>query len=262
MEAVMDRFIRKFSRNIFTGTIILSAVFLLAACGEKEVPADVLLADSLSEAAKGNWEKSAEFSSAVLAKDKNNVHALILQALAMHNTDRLQEAMENISAAVKLAPADFQAQYLLGFFAYKAGRYKEAVRPLTMAHNLKPDDLNTLILLAQTHYTQKNDRLAISFYKKLALHPKYKNSALPVNALGILHARSNPVLAERYFQEAVRRTQIQGHPLTTLNRAIFYEGRRNKKLAQTLYRKFISETKDKAEYAPLRKQVLGHIDSL
>ena len=261
-EAVMDRFRKKISKDIFIGTIILFAVFLLAACGKKEVSADVLLSDSLLEAVNGNWEKSAEFSSAVLAKDKNNIHALILQALAMHNTDRLQEAMENISAAVKLAPANFHAQYLQGFFAYKAGRYKDAVRPLTMAQNLKPDDLNTLILLAQTHYTLKNDRLAVSLYKKMALHPKYKNSALPVNALGILFARSNPALAERYFQEAERRTKVQGHPLTTLNKAIFYEGRRNKKQSVALYRKFISETKGKAAYDPLRKQVLQHIGSL
>ena len=249
-------------RKIFRWMVPVFVIFFLVSCGKKEIPSDVLLANSFSEAAKGNWEKSAENSAAVLAKDKNNIHALILQALAMHNTDRLQEAMDTISAAVKLAPTNFHAQYLQGFFAYKAGRYKDAVRPLTMAQNLKPDDLNTLILLAQTHYTLKNDRLAVSLYKKMALHPKYKNSALPVNALGILFARSNPALAERYFQEAVRRTKAQGHPLTTLNRAIFYEGRRNKKQSAALYRKFISETKNKAEYGPLRKQVLLHVGSL
>ena len=258
----MEKIIRKFSRKIFTGIVLILTVFLLSSCGKKEIPIDVLLADSLSEATKGNWEKSAEISATVLARDKNNIHALILQSLAMHNTDRLQEAMDSIAQAVKLAPVNFHALYLQGFYAYKAGRYKDAVRPLAMAQNLNPSDLNTLILLAQTHYTLKNDRLAVSFYKKLALHPKYKNSALPVNALGILYARSNPALAERYFQESVRRTVNNPHPLTTLNRAVFYEGRRNKKFAKSLYSKFISQTKGKAEYDPLRKQVLLHIRSL
>lgn len=235
---------------------------LLVSCGEKPQSVDVLLAESLSEADKGNWERSAELSSSVLSMEKNNVHALILQALAMHNTDRLQEAMDNISAAVKLAPTNFYTQYLKGYFAFKAEKYKEAVRPLTMAQNLNPGDLNTLILLAQTHYKLKNDRLAVSLYKKMAIHPKYKNSALPVNALGILFTRSNPRLAARYFEEAGRRAAIQPHPITALNRAIFYELTRNKKNAVLYYKRFVSATKGKAEYDPLRQQVLIHLKAL
>lgn len=248
-------------KNIIMGTMVIAAMFFLVSCGEKEIPADVLLSQSLVEAEKGNWEGSGKLSSAVLARDKNNIHALILQALAMHNTDRLQEAMESISAAVKLDPANFHAQYLQGYFAYKDGRYKDAVRPLAMAQNLKPDDINTLTLLAQTHYKLKNDRLAVSLYKKMALHPQYKTSALPVNALGILFHISNPRLAERYFQEAAKRAKIQAHPLTSYNTAVFYEMNRNKKSAVKQYKKFISETKDKAGFGPLREKVLLHLEN-
>ena len=248
-------------RIILFCTILAAAALFSASCGKKELSVDELLQNSLSEAEKGNWEKSAEFSSAALAKDGNNVHALILQALAMHNTDRLQEAMDSISAAVKLAPTNFHAQYLSGFFSYKTGNYKAAVRPLALAQNLRPKDVNTLTLLAQTHYKLKNDRLAASYYKGMALHPKYKKSALPVNALGILFARSNPALAERFFQEAEKRSKLQPHLITDLNRAIFYEMGRNRKLAASYYKKFVSETNGKAEYDPLRKQVLRHLET-
>ncbi|MBO5762218.1 MAG: hypothetical protein J6S53_11840 [Lentisphaeria bacterium] len=246
-------------RNIFRWMVPVLVMFFLVSCGEKEILSDVLLSQCLTEAEKGNWEGAEKLSSAVLARDKNNIHALILQALAMHNTDRLQEAMDSISSAVKLAPGNFYAQYLNGYFAYKSGRYKEAVRPLNMAQNLKPDDLNTLVLLAQTHYKLKNDRLAISFYKKLALHPKYKNSATPVNALGILYYRSNPKLAEMYFLNAAKRAKVQEHPLTSYNSAVFYELTRNKKSAVVNYRKFVAETKDKAGFGPLREKVLLHL---
>lgn len=258
----MDGFMRRISRNIFVGTIILFAVLLLSACGENEIPTDVLLANSLMEATKGNWEKAAENSSAVLAKDKNNIHALILQALAIHNTDRLQEAMDSISAAVKLAPGNFHAQYLKGYFAYRAGKYQDAVRPLAIANNLKPDDINTLTLLAQTHYKLKNDRLAVSYYKKMAIHPKYRTSALPVNALGILFARSNPRLAQRYFEEAEKRAKTTPHLITDLNRAIFHELNRNNKQAVFYFKRFVSATKGKAEYDSLREQVLKHLNTL
>lgn len=249
------RYIGIFLQVILTGMLLVS-------CGEKELPPEVLLANSLTEAKKGNWENAEKFSSSVLKKDGNNVHALILQALAMHNTDRLQEAMESISQAVKLAPNDFHTQYLKGYFAYKAGKYKEAVRPLSVAQHLMPGEINSLILLAQTHYKLKNDRLAVSFYKKMAIHPKYKTSALPVNALGILFARSNPRLAERYFQEAAKRAKIREHLLTTLNTGIFYEVTRKKKQAVTCYRRFISETKGKSEYDPLREQVINRLNDL
>lgn len=253
---------KKYGKNLLLGVLLFCAALFLISCGEKELSANELLQNALSEAEKGNWEQSEKFSSSLLSRDKNNVHALILQALAMHNTDRLQEAMDSISQAVRLAPGNFHAQYLKGFFACKAGKYQEAVRPLAIAHSLKSSDSNTLILLAQTHYKLRNDRLAVSYYKRLAIHPKYKNSALPVNALGIMYARSNPRLAERYFEEAAKRAKRSPHLLTDLNRAVFYESRKNKKNARFYYKEFLAATKGKAEYDSLRKQALLRLNDL
>ena len=232
----------------------------LTACSEKELPVETLLANSLYEAQAGNWEKAGLLAGKVLKKQPENLHANILAALALRNTERMQEAMDSISQAVKLAPNDFTARYLKGSFHYSQQQYALAAEELTKAFRLKPTDRNTTILLAQSHFALKNQQAAAAYYKRFLQHPRHSRDPIPVNAMGILHVKSRPAFAEKCFLLAGQLAPRD--PVTALNTAVFYEKTGKFSYARYYYQRFLDLAKAHLEFESLSRQVKDRLEKL
>ena len=243
---------------LLSGAVFFTLV--LAGCSEKMPPVDVLLAHSLHEAQQGNWEKAGTLAASVLKKHPENLHANILAALALRNTEKFQEAMDTISQAVKLAPNDFTARYLKGSFHYSQKQYAEAAEELTRAFRLKPSDRNTAILLAQSHFALKNQQPAASYYKRFLQHPQHRRDPIPVNAMGILHVKSRPAFAEKCFLYAGQLAPRD--PVTALNTAIFYERTNRISHARNYYQRFLTLAETHPEFGSLVKQVRDRLGKL
>ena len=239
---------------------VFAAFLFLTGCSEKEPPVETLLAQSLYEAQQGNWEKSGLIAGKILKKHPENLHANILAALALRNTDRMQEAMDSISQAVKLAPHDFTARYLKGSFHYSQKQYAEAAEELGKAYRLKSDDRNTIILLAQSHFAMKNQPAAAAYYKKFLQHPRHRRDPVPVNAMGILHVKSRPAFAEKCFLWACRLAPRD--PVTCLNTAIFYDRSGRNAHAKYYYQRFLSLAEKHPEFSNLARQVQERVREL
>ena len=123
------------------------AAFLLTACGP-EPTADEWMQKSLTSAKEAKWGRALDQAERAVAKAPGDTLANVLYAIALENNSRQDEAL---NAAIR-AGADsscFIAQYTLGRLYCRQQKYDSSVKPLTRALELRPDDANTLILLAR-----------------------------------------------------------------------------------------------------------------
>lgn len=125
----------------------ICAAMMLTACGP-EPTADEWMRKSLASAKEGKWSRALDQAGNAVDKAPGNTLANVLLAIALENNNRPGDAME----AAERAGADtgcFIAQYTLGRLYCRQQKYDSSIRPLTRALELRPDDANTLILLAR-----------------------------------------------------------------------------------------------------------------
>lgn len=98
--------------------------------------------------ARGTAQRNRDFSSEMaiwsntVEQRPRNARALNNLALAQLSAGRRDEAVRNLTEAVRWDP-DFAAAHLnLGRLAYREGRYQQAIRPLEEAVRLDPDNLH------------------------------------------------------------------------------------------------------------------------
>jgi tetratricopeptide (TPR) repeat protein len=77
-----------------------------------------------------------------------------LQKDAQSTGQVLDKALDNLEAAVKLAPRSASAYYLLGLANYKSSFLEEAEAAFKKAHDLNPKLTRTNLLLANIHWRQ------------------------------------------------------------------------------------------------------------
>ena len=237
--------------------ILLSAVllpFLFSACSSNSEPADVLVKKSFDSAMGGDWKTAADLAERAVDQEPSNVNALLLYALALSYTDRLQSAIDESLKAVKLAPSSFTAQYLKGYLLYKNGNYDQCIEPLRLARTLRPADMNSAILLAQASLELRNTNAAAGYYKLIARDRRFYSTPAPWIGLGMAFVRTNPTLARSYFSLAERRAP--DNPLIALNLAVVYDANLKTPMdAVPYYNKFLRLTQDKAGFDAMRAKV-------
>jgi tetratricopeptide (TPR) repeat protein len=235
------------------------AAFLLSACGPGQT-ADERMQKSMTAAKAGNWELALDEARKAVKKDSGNTLANVLLAIALENNSHPEEALKAAKKAAESDKACFIAQYTLGRLCCRQQKYADCIEPLTRAMEIRPDDTNTIILLARAKTRMNNFEEAINLYRRLLEFPEFSDSAMLYNEIGVLHVRKNePDMAPADFQRAFLKDSE--NPIPHLNYAILYDyylrNRRDSadRVAREHYQKFLNKTANRPELGDERRDV-------
>ena len=248
-------------RKIIYLAAAIAVVMQFSGCSKPAAPVGVLLNQAVQKAAEGNWRDADELAKQALKQQKHNANALMLRALAQSNLDFRHEAVEYAILAARVEPDLFLAHYIQGMLLSKNGKPEAALKALKEARRLRPNDINTLILLAENSVAVRHYQEAAGYFKLLGKNPNYLRSAYLWNGLGVCHAVIKPAMALKFFRMAER--YESDNPVTALNLAVLYDQYlKNPNAARQNYDRFTRLTMGRAEYDTLRRQVESRLRSL
>jgi len=195
------------------------AVFLLTACGP-EPTADEWMHRSLASAKEAKWGRALDQAENAVEKAPGNTLANVLLAIALENNNRPDDAL-NAATRAGADTSCFIAQYTLGRLYCRQQKYDSSVKPLTRALELRPDDANTLILLARAKL-RLNTEDALNLNKRLLSIPQFSQSPVIYNELGVLQVmKGEPKKATALFLKAL--SLDADNPYLNLNNAILHD---------------------------------------
>ena len=234
---------------------------LICGCSKPEPPTGVLLHQAAAKAAEGDWTGADQLAKQVLRKEKDNASALMIRALAQNSLDSRNEAVGYAIHAARVQPDQFLPHYIQGMLLSRNGKPELALRALKEARRFRPDDINTLILLAENSIAVKRYREAAGYFKLLARDQSYRTSPYLWNGLGLCYTASSPHMALKFFQMAER--YAPDDPVTILNLAVLYDDRlKDEEKARSGYERFIQAVTGKAEYDGIRSQAEFRLNSM
>ncbi|OGV33433.1 MAG: hypothetical protein A2020_07735 [Lentisphaerae bacterium GWF2_45_14] len=212
-------------------------------CGKKykSLSTSQLLDQSLKLSLEGKWENAEDMASCVLEREPENISALIIEGLAMDADNKREFAVGCLEKAVKNSPDSFIANHTLGRLFVAQKKYEQALPFLKKAYELKPSDMNTVILLAESMNKLKMSG-ASSYYALALRNPRFKNDPAPWNQLGLIFAGTNAKKrALDFFIKAYKADQ-ENH-LVVLNLAVFLDKyMNNASKAKPFYERYLRLT--------------------
>ena len=113
-------------------------------------------------------EAIPEFKKAIALDSKAlDQHYYLGLAYLGHNPEAgLTKAEPEFRAELALSPRDFRSHYMLGYIALKRNQMKEAEQELARTRQIKPDDINTLLLTAELYTGTNRDAEAEPLLRK------------------------------------------------------------------------------------------------
>jgi len=257
---------KRFSaRVLLIPVAVMAGMLLLTSCGKKATRNNMeLLTLAYDEAKAGHWDKALIQSKSAVEQNSNDVTALIMYALCLENMDKPDEAQQVLQHAVQIDPGNFRAQYNLGRILFQHGRYQDCVSYLRAAEKLNPDNVNVIVLLAQVDGKLKLES-AINYYAKLTKIPRFSESPVPWNQMGIIYAENNKKLnALKCFLQAYKTSS--DNPKVILNFAVFLDyyldSKDGRKKAMQFYRKYLSMIKNNPELQARSAEISRRLKTL
>ena len=249
-------------RKIFYLAMAVGIIMQFCACSKTEaVPVGVLLNKAADKAEEGDWPQADSMAKEVLKQQKHNADALMIRALACYNKDSRNEAVEYAIHAARVKPELFLPHYIQGMLLSKNGKPELALKALKEARRLRPNDINTLILLAENSIAVRRYQEAAGYFKLLGKNQNYLRSAYLWNGLGVCYAFINPQMALKFFRQA--EYYEKNNAVTALNFAVLYDlYLKDARNARDYYDRFTSLSMGRAEYDTLRRQVESRLRSL
>ncbi len=101
-----------------------------------------------------------EASRKALELDPDLAEAHAARGLALSLFDRFEEACAQFETAMRLAPRSFEAAYFYARTCFQAGRPDEAIRLYERASEVRPEDYQAPLLLAQIYEDEKHPERA------------------------------------------------------------------------------------------------------
>lgn len=190
--------------------------------GSEEARAAVLRAQSLEAA--GNYDQAlAEFERAIQTNPRMTVAYLgagdIYRDKGDYNT-----AEQRYSAAARIEPRNFDAQYFHGLTLQLLNRLEDSVRAYLRALAIKPEDFNANLNLGSAYLQLGEPRQALT-YAERSVQLNGKDAAARSN-LGAVYAslnRHDDAVVE--FQQAAELTPLTGPLLLNLANSLNKVGR-------------------------------------
>ena len=233
------------------------AALMLTACGP-EPTADEWMRKSLASAKEAKWKRALDQAENAVEKAPGDTLANVLYAIALENNGHTDEAL-NVAARAGTDSSCFIAQYTLGRIYLRQQKYDSCIKPLTRALELRPDDANTLILLARAKM-RLNTEDALNLNKRLLELPQFKDSPVVYNELGVIQVLKNePKKATSLFLKAL--SLDADNPHLNLNAAILYDyylG--NQMMASKYYNSFLRLSANRRELLDEYKEVQTRLE--
>lgn len=240
----------------------LFAALILCGCGaEKDFAEMMKKAEECAVA--GKWEDALSYSKDAQEVNPNSIEAIILTTLAYEKNGKMNEALSEISNAVKIAPKRYFVQYTYGRILYKFKRNDQSISALKEAVKLNPQSTEAKILLARVANEQKDYRTAYVQYCNLLKDKSFKDKALLYNEIGVYFSqiRRNNNKALEYCNYAYKLSG-KNNPSYVLNTAILCEQTKRVKTAKALYQYYCTLTKNDSSLAKNRAAVEARLRSL
>jgi tetratricopeptide (TPR) repeat protein len=117
-----------------------------------------------------------------IAPDSDGAHRLLASILASRHDPK--GAIDEAQLSVRLRPESAPAQYALGYYNYIAGRYQEAIQPLTRATELQPDLARNFATLGAAYQRLNDFDKAIGHYNQSIRLAPTKDA---YSSLGVLY---------------------------------------------------------------------------
>lgn len=117
------------------------------------------------------YEESTNLMMSIIEKEPKNAHAWnFLGYSLLERGGEMERAFEYIQTALKISPNDGYIRDSLGWYYYKNGKVKEALKELNMAFKMVPDDVEILKHLAQVHKDLKEFSRAKNYLDSALKH--------------------------------------------------------------------------------------------
>lgn len=124
-----------------------------------------LLAENYSQL--GEYDLALEYVDEAIAQDSSDYDTGILKADILYGLGREDEAIDQLTATIALAPEYYAGYYKRGFYKDNTGDVDGAIEDYTMAVSLEPADVSAYMLRGDM-YLQKGDTLlARADYEKV-----------------------------------------------------------------------------------------------
>ncbi|MES2528982.1 MAG: tetratricopeptide repeat protein [Bdellovibrionota bacterium] len=122
------------------------------------------------------FDDSSALIMTIIDKDPKNAHAWnFLGYSLLVRGEKMDVAYEYIKKAHDLSPDDGYIRDSLGWYYYKTGNVKKALKELDHAHKKVPDDIEILKHLALIHEELKDFSKAKNYLENALKHARYKS---------------------------------------------------------------------------------------
>ena len=126
--------------------VLCTTVILTGCSGEKS--GNEKMAGIIAAAKNGDWQNAEQTARELSDENPGDIAPTLFLIIAYEKAGELNKAIDLAVQCVRSNPKDFTAQYLLGrLYARDSRREADAFTTLESAFQLRPGDLNTLILL-------------------------------------------------------------------------------------------------------------------
>ena len=184
---------------------LVGGVTLLFAAGCMNVAKKMQEAEAAYKT--GQYQKAYELTAKVLKKDKQNISALVMNGLSLHQMQKDSEAGPKLAEAASLGANDFAAQYFYGQYLVDNGDFNTAMTPLRQAYKInaaaaKPQPEALLVLLSRCCMEQ-NLPEGTQYLQNLRRFSDMNTNPSLYNNLGTLWTNTGKYpLAEKSFKDA------------------------------------------------------------
>lgn len=244
--------------------IAAMAVTILSGCGRVNVDQRLGAAVALArEGREADWKAAlTEVEPCVNARpDDPTVTALHI--LCLERSGSPEKARAIARDAARVHPHHFLINYQAGRLLMAEDNHIDALGYLRTAHELRPDHLDCLVLLAACAGHQ-NVPEARDYYQQLIATDTFRNDYVPYNELGIWYVNQGrfPEAISSFSQASAK---SDNHPLIYLNMAVTFDRYMKKpKLARRFYNKYLiaTETRKGSDDPARAAQVSQRLRSL
>ncbi len=241
---------------------VFMPVTLLLANGCSQLSINDTVVQSLNLAQTGDqdsWERALKNIESCIKRGVKNENLISFYVLCLTRTGRDEEALKIALEQVSANMNNFLCNYQIGKLYFNQGKYLDAYPYLQKCNELKPEQVNSMILLLKTA-AKLNMPEEKELYLQLLEHSSFRESFLVYNDLACWYAAHADVpQALSYFSRALKYSD--GHSLVFLNMAILNDlNLNNDKVAQRYYLNFLYKSKD--NYPEKSKKVLARLQKI
>jgi len=167
-------------------TAILTLVLALSLGCSRTPPAESL-AKAVDAMKLGKFHTALELTEQCLDADRDNVDAMVLRGIGLHQLQRRNEALEVLDTACRTDETHFAAHYFHGWVLAEGDKpdYEAALTPLRRAQELDPGHIDVLLLLARCCLEQ-NLPEGVRYLQALRRHDAFRRDPALHNGLAYL----------------------------------------------------------------------------